>query len=544
MIDWLLILLLGLSGGIPAQNQEINPESTPDSGTALETSDNIRIEISPSMQEKIRAGLGVPSPRAPRVILLLAEHDGPIGDLEPLDAPFFRRPQPIRSIPLDPDSLTSTLEIGDWSPGLNSVPKRWEKLKGRFKIRAVVDLGLGRGHDHPDHPMSDVETIELAPDRRDVVELTIDRCLPGSEERRDAEDLIWIERSSPMLSAALGRPISHRAAVVLPPGYRNTGEKRRFWPVIYRIPAFGGDHTTASEIARMYRDPALRGSLPNAVWVVLDPEDVLGHHGFVDGDNMGPRGTALVEELIPWLERRFRLVSEPDSRLLYGHSSGGWSALWLLVQHPAVFGTAFASAPDPVDFSHFGAVDLYESEDLFLDERGRERPSYRRPIAPEIDRVAMTIQDEIAMEEAIAPDLRSGEQWRAWNAMFSGRDSKTGRPRLAFDPRTGRIDRMVVDRDWARFDLCALVRDDPSGVGRILRERARVLCGARDSFYLERAVESLQGMLDRVGRDHGLPLGPGYVQIVPNATHGSIAGTAMQRWMREMSDIVDRSPMR
>ena len=148
------------------------------------------------------------------------------------------------------------------------------------------------------------------------------------------------------------------------------------------------------------------------------------------------------------------------------------------------------------------------------------------------------------MEEAIAPDLRSGEQWGAWNAMFSGRDPRTARPLLGFDPTSGDIDRKIIDRDWSRFDLTACVREDPTGTGLILRERARILCGDRDSFYLERAVESLQETLDVVGRAHQLPQGPGYIQIVPNATHGSIAGTAMQRWMREIAEIANQSPLR
>lgn len=544
MIGPLLILLLGLSDGAPTPVLQDEPGSSPAPAATTEATDRFRIEISNEMLARIGASRGVPSPRAPRLILFLAEHDGPVGDLEPLDAPFFRRPQPIRSIPLDLDALDPVVELEDGSSDLRSVPERWDRLNGRFRVRAVVDLGFGRGHEHPSHPVSDMTLIDLASDRDDLVELTVDRCLPGSERIVPDEDLVWIERPSPMLSEALGRPIAHRAAVVLPPGYRDTGADRRFWPVIYRIPGFGGDHTTAEDIAGMYRDPAMRSSLPAAVWVVLDPEDVLGHHGFVDGENMGPRGTAFVEELIPWLQRRFRLLDGPEARMLHGHSSGGWSALWLLVKHPDVFGSAFASAPDPVDFSRFGTVDLYADDSLFVDDAGRERPSYRRPIAPEIDRVAMTIREEIAMEQAIAPDLRSGEQWGAWNAMFSGRDPRTGRPRLAFDPETGTIDREAIERDWSRFDLTAMVRADPEGVGRILRERARILCGDRDSFYLERAVESLQTALDEATRTHGLPLGPGYVQIVPNATHGSIAGTAMQRWMREMGDIADRTPDR
>ena len=104
-----------------------------------------------------------------------------------------------------------------------------------------------------------------------------------------------------------------------------------------------------------------------AIWIVLDPEDRLGHHGFVDSDNFGPRSTALVEEFIPWLERRFRLVSSPKARFLTGHSSGGWSSLWLQLNHPEFFGGCFSSAPDPVDVTAFETVDLTSDQTLFTD---------------------------------------------------------------------------------------------------------------------------------------------------------------------------------
>ncbi len=36
-----------------------------------------------------------------------------------------------------------------------------------------------------------------------------------------------------------------------------------------------------------------------------------------------------------------------------GHSSGGWSSLWLQIEHPEVFGGVWSLAPDPVDFRDF-----------------------------------------------------------------------------------------------------------------------------------------------------------------------------------------------
>ncbi|MFM8872344.1 MAG: alpha/beta hydrolase-fold protein, partial [Phycisphaerales bacterium] len=72
----------------------------------------------------------------------------------------------------------------------------------------------------------------------------------------------------------------------------------------------------------------------------------------------GPRARALVEEFIPALERQFRLVRRPEARIVTGHSSGGWSALWLQLTHPETFGACFPSTPDPVDFSRSPTSDL------------------------------------------------------------------------------------------------------------------------------------------------------------------------------------------
>ena len=82
---------------------------------------------------------------------------------------------------------------------------------------------------------------------------------------------------------------------MLPPGYDDLDHPRRFWPTIYEIPGFGGDHRDAVHWRRMQGGRRGTSIAPPAVVVVLDPNDPLGHHGFVDGDNTGPRATALVE---------------------------------------------------------------------------------------------------------------------------------------------------------------------------------------------------------------------------------------------------------
>jgi hypothetical protein len=45
----------------------------------------------------------------------------------------------------------------------------------------------------------------------------------------------------------------------------------------------------------------------------------------VNSPNLGPYDDALMQELIPAIEKRFRVISEPYARVVSGGSTGGWS---------------------------------------------------------------------------------------------------------------------------------------------------------------------------------------------------------------------------
>ena len=40
--------------------------------------------------------------------------------------------------------------------------------------------------------------------------------------------------------------------------------------------------------------------------------------------------------MIPALEKQFRAVGKPGGRFVTGHSSGGWSSLWLQVTYTVI----------------------------------------------------------------------------------------------------------------------------------------------------------------------------------------------------------------
>lgn len=503
-----------------------------------------RDEIRVTLPASAATGLGLgEAGTSGRLLVFLLRDGAPVGRAMPMDAPFFRDPQPLFG-----------LDVPEWKPGeTKSIDARslgWpvslDRLEGGFRLQAVLKRNRnGRGHPAPGNLFGGEASAEFTLDGSERVELSIDRAIeePKPEAR---PNLRWIEFRSELLSKALGTEVRHRAGVVLPKDYDNLKAKRRHWPVVYVIPGFGGNHLDAERIAAMMAAPRSEEVLPQAVHVVLDPDGPLGHHGFVDGPNVGPRGTALVTEFIPHLESRLRIVAKPEARVVTGHSSGGWSSLWLQLNFPETFGACFASAPDPVDFSRFQTTDLYADPNLFTDAEGKETPSYREPLGPVEDRVRMTVREEIGIEEVLGPRGDSGEQWDAWAAMFSSRDPATRLPRRAWDPATGAIDRATIEEDWSRFDIARRVaadwpRHDPIFAGKI-----RLLCGDRDSFYLERAVRSLRETIDALrkrGAERGLApaAGPGYIELIRDAGHGEAAATAALRWGREMREHFRRN---
>ncbi len=495
--------------------------------------DSVLISVAPEMEATLEA-LG----RAGRVILLLKDCDADL-DGNPIEAPFFEAPQPMYSVAAARLSPTQGVVIG---PRAESFPVPIDELSGCFEIQAVFDRNRSQpGHRAPGNLISGVQRVELQAGRAESLTMTLDRVIPDEPPPPDVEGIKWITLPSERLTKALGQSIVQRAGVVFPIGYDDVNHVRRHWPTIFVIPGFGGDHTMAIALARHVRQEALVSVLPQAVWVVLDPNGPLGHHGFADSDGNGPRAEALTTEFIPALEQRFRLIAEPKARLLTGHSSGGWASLWLMLKHPEFFGGCWSSAPDPVDFHAFQTCDIYADANIFTDAQGNERPSFRTS-GRTVDLVRMTNRDEISMERVLSPEGASGEQWDAWAAMFSPR-GVGGLPRRLYNPRSGVIDRESAQA-WSAFDISRLVERDWPRLAPVLAQRVHLLCGSRDSFYLERAVGRLK---EQVTARNAAALAPGetplpgdgFIDIVGGLDHGTLVPLATLRFNSGMRSYLE-----
>jgi hypothetical protein len=452
-----------------------------------------------------------PGPVTAWVYVMLGPADG-YG--EPRKGPDWFRPQPFFAV-----------EARDWKPGQPlrigaeaiGFPGPTAALApGRYAVQAVIrlnpdthQLGDGEGNAY-----GAIERLDLDPETSGTVSLVVDRLVAATPFPQSARVKL-VDIASPLLSAFHGRPIRQRAAVILP-----EGDLQRPRATLYIIPSFGGSHQGAPSMVKSRR--WAYGT--DLIRVVLDPDCGLGHHVFADSAGNGPRGRALVEELIPHIEKTFPVISAASARLLNGHSSGGWSSLWLQVAYPDTFGGTWSTSPDPVDFRDFQRIDLYaRGENLFRDRDGRRRPIARRGEKP-----VLYFDDFSRMEDA----LGDGGQLRSFEAVFSplGPD---GRPRRLWDRASGAIDQEVA-RAWEAYDIRLVLERNWDRLGPRLAGKLHVLTGARDTFYLEGAVRLLKESLAALGSD-------AVVEIIPGKDHSSILDAALSaRLDREMKAALNR----
>lgn len=460
-------------------------------------------------------------PWSGRVIIYLIREDSTIDRrFNPNHGPFFDDPQPMFSMKVEDLHAGDSIMFEDqlWFP----VPLK-DLPAGRYRAAAVLDCALEHSAWNKEESAleSPLRVFDHDPERHPayVQFPLIEHQVQNIPNLKGVE---LFETPSALLTQHRGYPVTHRAGVVFPEDY----DPQRAYPVVYwiasfaTVPEFGGDYRDAwLEVHRRTRAPGppVHPLWGQAFFIALDTQGQFGHHLVADSENNGPVARAVVEELIPALEAKYRLIAKPQARLLRGHSSGGWSAIWLAMNHPETFGGAWSSAPDPVDFRAFQRVNIYEAENMFVDARGEPVPSYR------VDgKVRMTVQQENLMERVLGDRFEGGQQWGSWQAVF-GRKSRDGFPRPLFSVETGRIDRAEAEH-YRKYDIGHLVRANPGKFGPIFRDDIRIVCGDADNFYLNEAVALLRESLKEIGATGG----KGYVELVPDADHGTVMIRANQ----------------
>jgi hypothetical protein len=364
----------------------------------------------------------------------------------------------------------------------------------------------------PGNLVSAVQRVHWDPAAKSTIKLSLARALPPLAIPADTR---WVKRvkiQSQLLSRFWGRPMYIGATVLLPKGFDE--EPARRYPAVYIQGHFGlgapfgfteqpGSETPEQRAARLRqtaREPGwefarawMGDDFPRMVAITWQhPTPYYDDSYAVNSVNNGPYQDALLTELVPLLEKQFRLIPEPNARFLTGGSTGGWECAALQIQRPDFFGGAWCLYPDPVDFHRNQLVDVYNDTNAFVPNQGTppwpERYMSRTPEGQPL----LSQRKMSQLEAVLGSKARSGQQFDAWDAAY-GPIGSDGYPRRLWDRLTGTIDTSVAA--WWRdkgYDLTENLVRNWSRNGPLLAGRMHVYVGDMDNYYLNLAVYRLE----------------------------------------------------
>jgi len=425
--------------------------------------------------------------------------------------------QPVAAVDMDQiDTHAAAIaaqEVAHLEPGTTvaldadvvAFPMPFSRLAaGRYAVQAVLDRDHGYNYSGrgAGDLVSDVVDVELPGNASDT--LTLTTLVPASDPLQPSssapaslkaayaaakDDIHLIDFVSRALSSFWGRPIILRGWVITPPGYATHPHER--YPTVYYTQGFGGTLRSLHDAGVARWEEMRTGKSPPMIWVAIDQSTAGGTSEFVNSVNDGPWGEAVAAELIPDLERRYRMDAKPSGRLLTGHSSGGWAALWLQVNYPKTFGGAWPTSPDPGDFHDFIGIDLYAPGANVY----RKPDGTTRPLAVANGQTLVSVED-YARREAVVGSY--GGQMASFEWAFSPRGAD-GRPVPMFDRTTGAVDPAVVAYWRDHYDVAERLRRHWPELRRDLDGRIHLTVGTADNFQLDGAARRLEATMKQLG---------------------------------------------
>ena len=283
---------------------------------------------------------------------------------------------------------------------------------------------------------------------------------------------------------ALGDPHVRPLWVYVPPGY-DADAKRRY-PSVYIIQGLTGQLDMWRNRAAFRRNtPELiddlfaRGGCPPCVVVWVDCWTSLGGSQFLDSPGTGRYLTYLCDEVVPFVDAKYRTLAKREHRGIAGKSSGGYGAMVTPMLRPDLFGGLATHAGDA----------LFEASYL-----------------PEFREVARALRDDYGGSfDRFWKDFRSrpafakksdGVLLNAWCMAACYSADPDGTVRLPFDPATGRL----VDDVWKRWLAWDPVRMVAKHADALRSMRAIWIdAGKRDEFYLDLGAEAFRRELAAIG---------------------------------------------
>lgn len=423
-------------------------------------------------------------------------------DPQPTFACDFSNWKPGEFVVLDGSNATS------WMGNLNSL-NGWYGVQALLRINKKERSPVAKGNALT---IKNIVYIEKGKMCRPL-DLLFTISLSGPEKFAEKKFVKEVNLDSPLLTEFYGEPHSIQAAVILPKSYFT--DSTRTYPSVYVFGGWGSSHYDALDEYPQKRY-GMYGFGEEKVFVFVNHECRAGYHVFCSSETNGPREETFFRELVPFIEKEYRVNKDPQTRFLMGQSSGAWAGLWLLINYSNQFGSAYVASPDPVDFTDFTGTNIYEKNaNMYFNSKGEIK----------------YLLEKISMKDFVGLDLIAGwgEQMYSFDAAFSRRNSD-GQPQHLFNWDTGVISSEVASY-WEKHDLSKVVSRLDRKKCKLLQGKIHVYVAEDDSFGLNRPVHSFQKILQKKGIDSD-------IRFLPSGGHNVWTDELRNMIHRDMDDVI------
>jgi len=362
-----------------------------------------------------------------------------------------------------------------------------------------------RWYRSPGNLYSGVKKISIPPSRTVSIKLECQNQIPPVEIPPDTKWVKRIKFQSKMLSEFWGKPIYLGATILLPKGYDEHPDVH--YPVNYIQGHFSLRAPNGFEPQEPDSNDRWEGwghefyefwvsdQCPRMLLVTFQhPCPYYDDSYGVNSPNTGPYGEAIIKELIPMVEHKFRVIQKPYARVLSGGSTGGWISLALQIFHPEFFGGTWSLCPDPVDFRYFQCINIYQDDNAYYKKSGWIKVPTSSDRSPD-GIVRLTSEQRNQLELAMGTKCRSGEQIDIFQAVF-GPIGDDGYVKPLFDKVTGEIDEEVAEYWKEHYDLRYYLEKNWDHIGQNLKGKIHIYVGDMDTYYLNNAVVLLEKFLE------------------------------------------------
>jgi hypothetical protein len=281
----------------------------------------------------------------------------------------------------------------------------------------------------------------------------------------------------------LGDPYVRPLWVYLPPGYDD--EPNRRYPSIYAIQGLTGQldmWRNRSAFRRNFPELAdelfAAGEAPPCLIVWVDCWTSLGGSQFLDSPATGRYHTYLCDELVAFVDRRYRTLDAPEHRGIVGKSSGGYGAMVTPMLRPDLFGGLATHAGDAL----FEACYLPDMRAAARALRDDYEGSYE------------LFWHDFRGRPAMSKD-GDGVLMNMWCMAACYSADEDGTVRLPCDPLTSQLD----DEVWARWLQWDPVRMAPRYAEALRGMRGIFIdAGRRDEWFLDLGAEAFRRALEQI----------------------------------------------